>query len=64
MYILYLDESGTHDESGHFVVAGIAVFERQTYCLAQGMERLQLKKSGAQTNRWHGQGFEEIVKPF
>ena len=41
MYILYLDESGTHDESGHFVVAGIAVFERQTYFLAQGMERLQ-----------------------
>ena len=52
MYILYLDESGTHDESGHFVVAGIAVFERQSYCPAQGgMERLQLKKSGAQTNR-------------
>ena len=43
MYILYLAESGTHDESGHFVVAGIAVFERQTYFLAQGMERLQLK---------------------
>ena len=43
MYILYIDESGKHDGSEHFVVAEIAVFERQTYFLAQGMERLQLK---------------------
>ena len=43
MYILYSDDSGTHDGSGHFVVAGIAVFERQSYCPTQGMERLQLK---------------------
>lgn len=41
MYILYLDESGTHDASGHFVVAGIAVFERQTYFLARELSQLQ-----------------------
>ena len=41
MYILYLDESGTHDGANHFVLAGLAVFERQTYFLAQELERLQ-----------------------
>ena len=25
MYILYLDESGTHDSARHFVLAGLAV---------------------------------------
>ena len=41
MYILYLDESGTHDSARHFVLAGLAVFERQTCFLAQELERLQ-----------------------
>ena len=41
MYIIYLDESGTHAEARHFVLAGLAVFERQTYFLAQELERLQ-----------------------
>ncbi len=40
MYIIYLDESGTHREARHFVLAGLAVFERETYFLAQEMERL------------------------
>ena len=40
MYIIYLDESGTHD-ARHFVLAGLAVFERETYFLAQELEGLQ-----------------------
>lgn len=40
MYIIYLDESGTHD-SQHFVLGGLAIFERETYFLAQELERLQ-----------------------
>ena len=42
MYILYLDESGTHD-SRHFVVGGLAVFERETYFLAQSLDQLQAR---------------------
>ena len=41
LYITYLDESGTTKEARHFVVAGICVFERQTYFLAQELDRLQ-----------------------
>ena len=38
MFILYLDESGTDAESRHFALAGIAVFERETYFLSQQMD--------------------------
>jgi len=41
MYIAYLDESGTHSEARYFVVAGLAVFERDTYFLAQGLDQLE-----------------------
>lgn len=40
MHIIYLDESGTHG-ARHFVLVGLAVFERETYFLAQELERLQ-----------------------
>lgn len=40
MYLLYLDESGTHG-GNHFILAGIAVFERQTYWLAKELDRIQ-----------------------
>jgi len=40
MYFLYLDESGQH-HGRHFVLAGIAVFERQTFWLAQQLDRIQ-----------------------
>ena len=40
MHILYLDESGTH-RSRHFVVGGLAVFERETYFLTQSLNELQ-----------------------
>ena len=41
MHILYLDESGTQKEASHFVVAGLAVFERETYHLARALDQLQ-----------------------
>lgn len=40
MHILYLDESGTHG-SRYFILAGLAVFERQTYFLSRELNRLQ-----------------------
>lgn len=43
MYILYLDESGNPDnpEDRHFVLAGVAVFERVTYFLSQAVDQVQ-----------------------
>ena len=41
MYILYLDESGMHSEARYFVLAGLAVFEREIYWFAQDMDALQ-----------------------
>ena len=43
MYLLYLDESGNlHDpKDRHFVLAGLAVFERQTYYISRDMDDLQ-----------------------
>lgn len=41
MYILYLDESGTHGEASYFVLAGLAVFEREIYWFRQDLDRLQ-----------------------
>lgn len=43
MHILYLDESGTGSETRYFVVAGLAVFERETYFLSQRLDQLQAK---------------------
>ena len=41
MYILYLDESGAHQQASYFVLAGLAVFEREIYWFTQDMEKLQ-----------------------
>lgn len=41
MYILYLDESGTHSDARCFVLAGIAVFEREIHWFAQDVDALQ-----------------------
>ncbi len=41
MYVLYLDESGTHAEASYFVLAGLAVFEREIYWYGQDLEDLQ-----------------------
>ncbi len=40
MYILYLDESGTHAESRYFALAGLAVFERETFFLSQRLDEI------------------------
>ena len=43
MYILYLDESGTHNDARSFVLAGIAVFEREIHWFAQDVDALQTR---------------------
>ena len=41
MFVLYLDESGYHNRADYFVLAGLAVFERELYWFAQDMDALQ-----------------------
>lgn len=43
MYLLYIDESGNENDPNdrYFVLAGIALFERQTYFLTEAIERIQ-----------------------
>lgn len=43
MYLLYLDESGNESDANdqYFVLAGIALFERQTYYLSERVEAIQ-----------------------
>lgn len=41
MYILYLDESGINPSDRYFVLAGVGIFERQTYWLARALDRVQ-----------------------
>ncbi len=45
MYLLYLDESGNPDEPAdkHFVLGGVAVFERTTFFLSQDVDLVQQK---------------------
>lgn len=43
MHIVYIDESGTHDEARYFVVAGLSCFERDTYFLSQSLDQIQTK---------------------
>ena len=45
MFLLYLDESGNENEPSDrfFVLAGIALFERQTYYLARSLDSVQDK---------------------
>jgi hypothetical protein len=45
MYLLYLDESGNQDDPSdrHFVLAGAAVYERNTYFLSQALDEVQTK---------------------
>ena len=41
MYVLYLDESGINSEASYFVLAGLAVFEREIYWYAQDLDAIQ-----------------------
>ncbi len=43
MYVLYLDESGMHREARYFVLAGLAVFEREIHWFAQDVDALQTR---------------------
>ena len=45
MYFLYLDESGNEDDpkDKHFVLGGVAVFERTTFFLAQDLDQVQTR---------------------
>ncbi len=42
MYLLYLDESGSVKDASqqYFVLAGVALFERQTHWLAEKLENI------------------------
>jgi hypothetical protein len=41
MYVLYLDESGTHAAATYFVLAGLAVFEREIHWYTQDLDAIQ-----------------------
>ena len=41
MYLLYLDESGTHSGARHFALAGVAVHETNVYWVTNQLERIQ-----------------------
>jgi len=45
VYLLYLDESGNESDAAdrHFVLGGLAVFERQTFFIAEACEEIQRK---------------------
>lgn len=43
VHVLYIDESGTHEQARYFVVAGLALFETDTYFLAQEFDGLQAR---------------------
>ena len=43
MYVLYLDEAGTHRDTRCLVVAGLALFERDIYPLAHALDQIQTK---------------------
>lgn len=42
MFLLYSDEAGQHD-SKYFVLAGVAIFERQVHWLISALEQIQIK---------------------
>ena len=72
LYLLYLDESGNPDDptDRHFVLAGAAVHERQTYWLSRDMEEIQARYfPGVQPITFHaseirsGRGFWRRVQP-
>lgn len=41
MYLLYLDESGTHPSARHFVLAGVAAHESSVYWVKEQLDGLQ-----------------------
>lgn len=41
MYLLYLDESGTHSSARHFILAGVAVHESNLYWVKERLDNTQ-----------------------
>ena len=41
MYLLYLDESGTHSSARHFVLAGVSVYETNVKWAADQLDCIQ-----------------------
>jgi Protein of unknown function (DUF3800) len=70
MYILYLDESGTHSDARSFVLAGIAVFEREIHWFAQDVDALQARyfPDEAQPVEFHASKLhapqDRLVEPY
>lgn len=58
MYLLYVDESGNaaDSEQQHLVLAGVCVFERQTYWLAKALDRIAARfdRADPQNVELHG----------
>lgn len=52
MYLLYVDDSGATDDPNldHFVLSGIAVFERQVYWLSQELNKIASRFDEADPN--------------
>ena len=70
MHILYVDESGTTKESKYFCVAGVAVYERETYFLSRALDELQERyfpewegPTEFHASRLHQQA-QRLVPPF
>ena len=51
MHVLYLDESGTHQEATYFVLGGLAVFEREIHWYGQDLDALQADYFPEETGR-------------
>jgi hypothetical protein len=49
MYLLYLDHAGAVEDPAQkrFVLAGISVFERQTYWLSQELDKIAARFNAA-----------------
>ncbi len=71
MYLLYLDESGTHSSARHFVLAGVAVLETDVAWVKSQLDRLQsqyLPQYGGNANfhatELHRPASDKIKPPF
>ena len=57
MWLLYLDESGNPDgdQDKYFVLAGLAVFERQAYWINEAVDKLAVNHFGSAEVEFHAQ---------
>ena len=64
MYLLYSDESGTVSDPAqhHFVLAGISLFERQTYWIASELDKIASRFNPAAPNSGFWRQFQTEVR--